>query len=197
MNTADKIRFSEAFPMVETMTPAEKTALYSRLIVRQFSAGSPILFEGDDCTHIPLVISGVIKVYKIHENGREILLYTIAAGESCILTATCILNREAFPALAEAEENLTVGLLPAEYFQHLIDSDAHWRSYLFSLYSSRLISVIRHLENISFYSVQSRIEKILREKEKSPGSPIFITHQEIASVIGTSREVVTRILKTM
>ncbi|EGV51788.1 Crp/Fnr family transcriptional regulator [Candidatus Endoriftia persephone str. Guaymas] len=156
----------------------------------------PICQEGMQCSHLALVLSGTARVFKLGENGREITLYRVGPGESCILTASCIISQRPFPAFAVCEEALEAVVIPAAEIQQWMERYPPWRAYLFGLVSERLGDVISIIEAIAFQRVDRRIASLLLKRATSGNSrQIHLTHQEIASDLGTSREVVSRILK--
>jgi CRP/FNR family transcriptional regulator len=157
---------------------------------------SPICHEGMNCSHLALVLSGSARVYKLGESGREITLYRVTSGQSCILTASCILNGTPFPAFAVAEEEMTGIIIPNREVNLWMNQYPVWRNYLFGLVGERLSEVISIVEEIAFKRVDRRIIALLLNRaEATNGALIKATHQEIASELGTSREVVSRILK--
>ena len=158
--------------------------------------GSPICDQGSHCQHLALVVSGTARVYKLGENGREITLYRINPGESCILTASCIISDTPFPAFAVCEEDIVALVINPTRVQHWTDTYPDWRRYLFGLISHRLGDVMSVIEEIAFRRVDSRLADYLLQRSRSDqGDCIRVTHQAIASDLGTSREVVSRILK--
>ncbi|MET0066381.1 MAG: Crp/Fnr family transcriptional regulator [Candidatus Thiodiazotropha sp.] len=159
-------------------------------------AGQPICQQGSQCSHLALVTSGKARVYKIGENGREITLYRIGPGESCILTASCIVNGSPFPAFAVSEESIEAVLVSPSDVVRWSDEEAGWRNYLFSLVSNRLSEVIGIIEEIAFRRVDTRLASYLLLRPAVDGR-IELTHQAIASDLGTSREVISRILKDL
>ncbi|MES9843499.1 MAG: Crp/Fnr family transcriptional regulator [Candidatus Sedimenticola sp. PURPLELP] len=159
--------------------------------------GDHICDEGTGCSHLALVISGTARVYKLGENGREITLYRVGPGQSCILTASCILSNQPFPAFAVSESDLEAVVIPAaEVNNWLSDSDA-WRQYVFGLVAQRLSNIISVVEEVVFQRMDRRIADYLINHSPKDGNTLRITHQEIASDLGTSREVVSRILKDL
>jgi CRP/FNR family transcriptional regulator len=159
-------------------------------------AGSPICDQGMQCQHLALIISGTARVYKLGENGREITLYRIGSGESCILTASCIVNGSPFPAFAVCEEPIEALVIDSNKVRQWTDEFPVWRNYLFSLISDRLGDVISVIEEVAFRRVDRRLAGYLLQRTRgNVRDTIKITHQAIASDLGTSREVVSRILK--
>lgn len=157
--------------------------------------GKIISSEGDKCTGFSFVLNGSIKVYKIAENGREITLYYLNKGESCILTASCILSKRNFPAISESETETEVLTIPSEELLDWVDRYPHWRSYVFNLLTERLTDIITIVEEIIFRNVDVRLANFLLKSSENGKKLIEKTHYAIASDIGTSREVVSRLLK--
>jgi len=165
-------------------------------IHQMIGEGTPIYWQGDNCNHIALVIDGNIRVYKSSEYGsREITLYEIGPGETCILNASCILSNIAYPANAIALTSLDVLLLPAKLFLQLMEQNVAIRHFVFSLLSQRLTAVMTLLEDVVFNRMDERLLEYLIEK--SADDLLETTHQAIANDLGTSREVVSRLLKDM
>lgn len=171
-----------------------KKEFLAHVMVKQFPAGLFVCREGDVCPQLAVVLSGSVRVYKVGESGREITLYRIEKGESCILTASCILSQTQFPALAVVEKDVRVALIPASILRAWVNKYDPWRVYFFNLMSSRLADVIATVEEIAFRRVDVRIAELLAGLAKER-VPLAMTHQEIADELGTAREVVSRILK--
>lgn len=156
----------------------------------------PICDQGMQCSHLALVTSGSARVYKLGENGREITLYRVGPGESCILTASCIISGRPFPAFAVCETSIDALVIRTAEVMRWTNEFSVWRNFLFGLISDRLGDVISIVEEIAFRRVDRRLATYLLQRAAvSAGDNISITHQAIASDLGTSREVVSRILK--
>ena len=161
----------------------------------QLKKGSCISRQGDECTHLALILRGTAKIYTLAETGKEITLYRIDAGQSCILTASCIQSNNPFPAFAICESNIKAILIPSHCLQKWLADSAIWRRYIFGLISQRMTSVISLVEEVAFNKLDQRIARLLIQYQKKYASPtIHITHHEIALELGTSREVISRIL---
>jgi len=170
-------------------------ALVSAGTQRIIPGGSQIYREGDACSGIAFLLAGEIRVYKIGQTGREITLYEIGPGETCILNASCILSGRTYPAHALALTDLTVLLVPAEVFQELVKQHETMREFVFALLSERLTGVMELVEEIAFSRVDERLKDYLIER--SADGRLDATHQKIANDLGTSREVVSRLLKDL
>ena len=161
-------------------------------------AGQHICLEGNGCSHLAFPLEGVARIYKVGETGREITLYRIEPGECCILTLSCILTESPFPAFAVAEQPLTGVVVPAGVIRHWSDTLPGWRQYSWNLVASRLGDIISLVEEITFRRMDQRLERHLASRERfPPGQQVKVTHQQIATELGTSREVVSRLLKDL
>lgn len=167
---------------------------HARLI--DLPAGSPICWEGDTCEQLAIVASGVVRVYKVGESGREISLYRLEKSQSCILTASCILSQTRFPALAVAETPVQAIVIPAAIVRRWVNEYDCWREYVFSMMSQRLSDVIATVEEVAFRRMDLRLVEYIAGLVDSEQT-IRVTHQEIAFDLGTAREVVSRILKDL
>jgi CRP/FNR family transcriptional regulator len=158
-------------------------------------AGKQIYSEGDSCPVIAFVISGEIRVYKTGQTGREITLYEIGPGETCILNASCILSGTSYPANAVTLSDVTMLLIPSSDFRRLVDRHEEMRDFVFALLSRRLDGVMELVEEVAFGRMDERLLDYLIEK--SEHGKLETTHQKIANDLGTSREVVSRLLKDL
>lgn len=150
--------------------------------------------EGDEVDGIALMMSGVVRVYKLGETGREITLYRFGEGESCVITANAILNQQDFPAIAQVEQEAEAVMIPADVFSQWVKRYDPWRDFVFSLVSDRLASVMEIVDQVAFHRMDRRVASFLLKRSKLQ-NPIVITHQEIANEIGSSREVISRLLE--
>jgi len=157
--------------------------------------GEWIFHEGDTCSFSAFVLSGTIRVYKQSESGREITLYYVEKGESCILTSSCILSSRTYPAEAVVESPTTSLLVPSMIFRYWMKSYDEVRTYIFDLLTSRFAEMTSLIEEVAFGRMDQRIARLLLEKSPDHSSEIHATHEELAADLGTAREVVSRILK--
>jgi CRP/FNR family transcriptional regulator len=167
----------------------QQNAFFARI-----PAGRDVFVEGDRADAIALLISGVVRVYKIGETGREITLYRFGHGESCILTANAILSQQSFPAIATVEQEAEAMMIPAEAFRDWVRRYDLWREYVFDLFSQRLSLVMSIVDEVVFRRMDLRLAAILLNRSKFQ-NPLRITHQEIAAELGSSREVISRLIE--
>jgi len=187
--------FLKAFPVFKSAPARVVQDLLDASRGASIPAGSQIYREGDACSGIAFVLSGEIRVYKVGQSGREITLYEIGPGETCILNASCILSGQTYPAYAVALTEVNVVMVPSDVFRRLVSEDESVRKFVFSLLSQRLSGVMELVEEVAFRRMDERLTEYL--VEKSENDRIDTTHQRIANDLGTSREVVSRLLKDM
>lgn len=194
MTDLEWLQFKTRFP--ELTENARAAALVrSEALVRYVPGKEVIYRDGDECGYLPMVIAGELILNKHAETGRSIVLYRVGMGESCILSTLSILTNNAFPAEAATDSPATVALIPAGAVRTLIDTDRAWRDFAFSIYHERVAGLITLLEEIVFARLDKRLAEYLGRHASGPNREIERTHQEIAGELGSSREVVSRLLK--
>jgi CRP/FNR family transcriptional regulator, anaerobic regulatory protein len=187
-------RILPALPILRRANPQLVTEFKRAAFLTQIPAGKDVFVEGDDVDAIALLVSGVVRVYKVGETGREITLYRFGLGESCMLTANAILSRQSFSAIATVEQDAEAVMIPANVFRDWVRRYDPWRDFVFTLLSQRLSSVMEIVDEVTFQRMDIRVAALLLERSKR-NNPMTVTHQEIASELGSSREVISRILE--
>ena len=157
-------------------------------------AGSEVFGDGDTVNGIALLVSGVVRVYTIGANGREITLYRFGLGESCVLTASAILNSTTFPAIATVEQDAEAIMIPAEAFRRWVHDHDLWRRFAFEMLSRRLAGLMGILDEVAFRRMDARLASLLLARSHVR-NPVQATHQQIAAELGSSREVISRLLE--
>jgi len=165
--------------------------------ITELQPNSVVLLENAYIKKIPILIDGVIKVRKNDESGKEIILYKIEPGESCILSLTSLLNNKYCNAEAFVESKSKVIYIPSETVKSWVKKYDSWRSYVFKLYYERFDELLGLIDSIAFKQVDFRLLNKLKEHQAEQGNTIQITHQELAKEIGTAREVISRLLKQL
>ena len=158
--------------------------------------GTYVFREHEGCGRIGFVLSGSIRVVKEHDSGRNITLYRIGPGDSCILSMSCALSNPIHQASAIVEENAEVLSVSTEDFRTLIERSHDARDYVFSIFATRLTDVMLLVEEIVFHRMDQRLAGILIENSaRHHTDTVVATHEQLAEEAGTAREVVTRILR--
>jgi CRP/FNR family transcriptional regulator len=172
--------------------------LYENSISKSYPAGYVIVNEHSHIRAIPIVVKGILKVIRTEEDGREILLYYIKAGESCIMSFLGGLHNETSKVKAEVEEDAEILFLPVEKVSLFIKEYPEWLDYIFRLYHKRFEELLDILNAIAFKKVDERLLSLLNKKASMTGSKsIQITHEQLANELGTARVVVSRLLKQL
>ncbi len=154
-----------------------------------------VLFrEGDACRAYVLVVSGTIRVQKTDANGREILLYRVERHQSCMLTTTCLIGGLPYPAEGVTETRVKLVLLPAVAFHTALDESAGFRHFVMHAIGHRVAELMALIEAVAFGRLDERIARFLIQRREHDGH-VNITHQKLATELGTAREVVSRVLK--
>lgn len=185
-----------ALPILHQADAQVVNAFKQAAFLAHIPAGRDVFVEGDDVDAIALLVSGVVRVYKVGETGREITLYRFGLGESCILTANAILSRQTFSAIATVEQDAEAVMIPAATFREWIRRYDLWRDFVFTLLSQRLSTVMEIVDEVTFRRMDIRVAALLLERGRTQ-NPISGTHQEIAAELGSSREVISRILENL
>ena len=179
------------------VSPQLLEQLYEFSTVKNYSSGDMILDENASIRSIPIVTKGSIKVMRTEEDGREILLYYIKAGESCVMSFLGGLHGETSKVKAEVEEDAEILFLPTDKVTSLIKTNPEWLDYIFKMYHKRFEELLDMINELTFRKVDDRLINLLQKKSELTGSKIITaTHEQLANEPGTARVVVSRILKT-
>jgi CRP/FNR family transcriptional regulator, anaerobic regulatory protein len=193
ISAAQYDRLTRALPILQRADPELVREFQRKTFFARIPAGKDVFVQGDYADAIALLLSGVVRVYKIGETGREITLYRFSLGESCILTANAILGQQAFPAIATVEQDAEAVMIPDATFRDWVNRYELWRSFVFDLLAQRLLGVMLIVDEVTFRRMDARVADFLLARSRRQ-NPIHLTHQEIAAELGSSREVVSRIL---
>lgn len=165
---------------------------------KTFSEGDIILNDNSYIKAIPIVTTGSIRVMRTDEDGREILLYYIKAGESCIMSFLGGLHQDTSKIKAVAEEETEVLFIPIDKISFLIKEFPEWLDYIFRLYHKRFEELLEVVNAVAFKKMDERLINFIKKKcEMTQKQTLFITHEQIANELGTARVVVSRLLKQM
>ena len=152
--------------------------------------------QGDACNNYLIVLDGKVKVFTRAENGREIVLYHLNKGDSCVLTTSCLFGNKNYPAEGETETAVSALAIPANQFNKALQQSTTFRELVFSAFSSHLSNLITLVEEVAFGKLDVRLAKYL-VKQCDDKNTLSSTHQNIATELGTAREVVSRQLKEL
>lgn len=172
--------------------------LYEHSIIKEYEPGTVILNENASIRSIPIVVKGILRVIRTEEDGREILLYYIRAGESCIMSFLGGMHNETSKVRAEVEERAKILFLPITKVSLFIKEYPEWLDYIFRLYHTRFEELLDIVNAISFKKVDERLLSLLQKKRELSGNNVLnITHEQLANELGTARVVISRLLKQL
>jgi CRP/FNR family transcriptional regulator len=186
--------WAEQFPELARCADPPVADLLEHAATVTFPAKQRVLVPGSNCENYLLVASGSIRVQVLTDTGREVTLYHVNAGDACVLTTSCLLSGEQFPAEGITETEVIVFCVPASWFNQALDSSPVFRRFVFKKFGGRLSEVIARMEQVCSVSIDRRLAAVLQSKDAAE-APIATTHQELAAELGTAREVVSRHLK--
>ena len=191
LNTDTRGRLLQHYPALAELPAQELDTLLANAMVMPMPAGTLVFDENQPCQGFPMLLKGSIRVIKSSPNGRELQLYRVLPGESCIITSSCLLGHTRYPARGIAEQALEMVLLPASSFHTLLGRHNTFRDYVFNLFSDRLTDLMQLVSAVAFQKLDQRLAALLVSKP----SPLHITHQALADELGSAREIVSRLLK--
>ena len=178
--------------------PSElKNEIYESSAEMIFEPGSELLREGQYIKVVPVVIDGLIKVISKHET-KEVLLYYIKPGESCVMSFGAGIKDEPSKMFAIAEQETTIIAMPIDKVKEWIEKYAEFNLFFYKVFDQRYIELVEAIKQIVFYKMDNRVLNYLRDLSELTGeNPLKISHRQIADDLGTAREVVSRTIKKL
>lgn len=165
---------------------------------KTFKEGEIILNENAYIKAIPIVTNGSIRVMRMDEDGREILLYYIKAGESCIMSFLGGIHQDTSKVKAVAEEDTEILFIPIDKVSSLIKEFPEWLDFIFRLYHKRFEELLQVVNDVAFKKMDERLFDYIKTKcELTKSHTLYVTHEQLANELGTARVVVSRLLKQM
>ncbi len=153
-------------------------------------SGATLFDERQPCQGFPFVLAGAIRVAKVSASGRELPLYRVTPGETCIITSSCLLGNVPYNARGTTESETVLVLLPQSLFNDLL-AQAPFRNFIFNLFAERMADLMRLVEEVAFRKLDQRLAALLLGK----GRIVRATHQQLADELGSVREMISRLLK--
>lgn len=188
----ESLAWLQTFPDLLTLEPVARELLVKHSRIVEAPIGTIGYSEGMPCNAYVMRLAGRSRVYKMSSGGREILLYRVAAGETCVLTTTCLLGRSDYPASTIVEEPIRDVIVPAYIFHQLMIESAVFRRFVMENYGALISDLIVLLDEVAFSNLDARLAKLLLDES---GATVSRTHQQLADELGSAREVVSRQLK--
>jgi len=188
-------RIAATFPTLAGASCATLEHIAEVGIFRRVPAGTVMFSEHSPCAGFPLVLSGSVRVLQRYPNGRELQLYRVKPGESCLLSGSCLLAHTEYAASGIAETAVELLVVPPAEFNALVATDETFRSHVFTLFSERLAGLMQVVEAIAYQKLDQRLAALLVNRDAESGE-IRATHQALADELGSVREIVSRLLRS-
>jgi len=188
----DPQKVLDLYPPLAGLSSNRLSALLQPQAVMHLPAGTQVFAEHQPCRGFPLLLEGSIKVVKLAASGRELMLYRVAPGGSCIISSSCLLGHTDYNARGIAETPLVLLALPVSAFSALMLEHPPFRDFVFHLFAERIGELMQLVEEVAFARLDQRLAKLLLARNENV---LNVTHQQLADELGSVREIVSRLLK--
>ena len=193
MNAAvNREKVLNLYPALRSLPADRLAALLPPHAIMHLPAGAQVFAENQPCQGFPLLLEGSIKVIKLAASGRELMLYRVVPGGSCIISSSCLLGHTEYNARGIAETPLTLAALPVGAFAALMVEHTPFRDFVFHLFADRIGELMQLVEEVAFARLDQRLAKLLLARNETV---LGVTHQQLADELGSVREIVSRLLK--
>lgn len=193
MNHTTHPSWLNAFPSLSKISDTAWYQLLQQVQEITIPADEQVFLEGDSCQQYLLVVDGSVRVQKLSESGREIVLYRVESGQSCVLTTSCLLAGDHYSAEAVTESEVRAVAFPQAAFEQALGASSQFRRFVFASYGERISGLVMLIDAIAFGRMDSRLADYLLHHAKD--GVVEATHQHLARELGTAREVISRLLK--
>lgn len=184
-------RLTGMYPVLRALPPDVLERVLAEGTMRNVPAGTVLFDEAQPCMGFPFVLAGEVTVSKSSEGGREITLYSVGAGDSCVLTSSCLIGGIDYDARGIVLQAATLFILPRATFERLLAQSDVFRKYVFSRFSDRISDLMQTVEAVAFKRLDQRLAALLLQR----GSVVHATHQQLADELGSVREIVSRLVR--
>ena len=192
----NKPEYKGIYPFWNDLTADEQRRFADATHVRSYKKGEIVHQPDDKCEGMIYMLDGMLRIYILSEDGREITLYRLEQGEICVLSASCVIDAISFDVFIEAETDAGVYLTDAVALRSLSEKNLHLMTFNQGIALDRFSDIMWTMQQVLFFSIDRRIAGfLLKESERTGGNIVKTTHEQIASSIGSAREVVSRMLK--
>jgi len=180
----------ELYPVLDNLESELRRRLFGEAQALTVPDGTVLFDEQQPCRGLPFLVRGGVRVVKAAANGRELPLYRVLPGETCIISSGCLLGHADYNARGVAEGETTLVVLPRPLFDELLAAPA-FRDFIFRLFTERIAELMQLIEEVAFRKLDQRLAALLLGK----GRIVRTTHQQLADELGSVREIVSRLLK--
>lgn len=186
---------------IKKLFPGLEAGLYDEIVahgaIKEVKAGDILLKVGQPIRSTLLLLDGMVKLYREDEEGKEFFIYHLDAGQACSLSMVCAARQETSEVLAKALTDATVLSIPLEFMDRWMSKYKSWYQFVITSYRNRFEELLKTIDAIAFSNMDQRLEDYIKKQVARLGNSLKMTHQEIATDLNSSREVISRLLKKM
>ena len=188
----------QSLPFLEHLTDEERMRMEQCAYTRSCAKSSLIYSPEQECLGLVMVLSGEVRAVMLSQEGREIVLYRLKSGETDVLSASCVVNQITFETQMISDTDCELLIIPAVCLSAFKENNIHVRCFIFEKLGERFSDVMHRMQEMLFTRVDSRLaQALLHRAEQTGKTEITVTHEQLAADINSSREVVSRTLKSM
>ncbi|NCC87281.1 MAG: Crp/Fnr family transcriptional regulator [Clostridia bacterium] len=188
--------FALHFPFWQHLSANQQEGFLNNTQQVAYKKGDHVHSGNNDCNGVMFLKQGQLRVFMLSDEGREITIYRMFAGDTCMLSASCVLKNITFDVFIDAEDDSEILLLSSNFFDKLLNENIYVENYTYKVMADRFSDVMWAMQQILFISFDKRLARfLLDEFNKSLSTEIKLTHEQIAKYMGSAREVVSRMLK--
>jgi len=181
--------------------PNLEDGLYEAILehaeIKEIPAGTPLLKVGQNIRSTMMVVEGTVKLYQENEEGDEYFMYYISPGQACAVSMVCSFQAEQSQVLAKALTDVTLLTIPIKYMDEWLSKFKSWHYFVIKTYRTRFEELLKTVNEVAFKNMDERLEFYLKQQVEKFGATLKLTHQEIATDLNSSREVISRLMKKM
>lgn len=192
ITAVDREKLLNLYPALKALADNRLHSLLQSIAVMRLPVGAEVFAEHQPCQGFPLLLDGCIKVVKQAASGRELMLYRVRPGGSCIISSSCLLGHTDYNARGIAETPLTLLALPVGEFSRMLVELPAFRDFVFHLFADRIGELMQLVEEVAFARLDQRLAKLILARDQTT---LNVTHQQLADELGSVREIVSRLLK--
>ncbi len=187
--------------LLTNLFPNLEDGLYEAILehaeIKEIPAGTPLLKVGQNIRSTMMVVEGTVKLYQENEEGDEYFMYYISPGQACAVSMVCSFQSEQSQVLAKALTNVTLLTIPIKYMDEWLSEFKSWHYFVIKTYRTRFEELLKTVNEVAFKNMDERLAFYLKQQVEKFGTTLKLTHQEIATDLNSSREVISRLMKKM
>ena len=187
--------------LLTNLFPNLEDGLYEAILehaeIKEIPAGTPLLKVGQNIRSTMMVVEGTVKLYQENEEGDEYFMYYISPGQACAVSMVCSFQSEQSQVLAKALTNVTLLTIPIKYMDEWLSEFKSWHYFVIKTYRTRFEELLKTVNEVAFKNMDERLAFYLKQQVEKFGTTLKLTHQEIATDLNSSREVIGRLMKKM